>query len=337
MREQVFRTPITDLLGIRHPILSGGLMWLSDARYVAASVNAGSMGFMTAKTFPDPGAWREELVKCGEFTGGKPFGVNLYLSVRTEQNEMLDGHIDLALDAGVRIFETAGLPPAAIVTRLREAGATVIHKVATVRHAVSAARKLDIDAVTVVGAECGGHPGLDLVGSMVQGPLAAQRIEIPVLIGGGIGHGSQVAAVLGFGCAGVILGTRMLVAREIWSRQEIKERVLASGEADSRTILASMRNTYRVLDNETSRAVAELEARGETDYEAYRPYIQGTFQREAYETGDPEKGVLSMGQSAAFADAIEPVEAIIDRMIDQAIEATNRVTGLRASQKSAAE
>jgi NADH:quinone reductase (non-electrogenic) len=328
MRSPRFRTGMTDLLGIRHPILAGGLMWLADARYVAAVVNAGAMGFISARTFPDPDAFGAELQAARELTGGRPFGVNLYHSQRPAENLMLAGHARIMLDAGVRIVETSGLPPRDLLPLLREAGCTVIHKVASVRHAVSA-EKLGVDALSVVGAECGGHPGLQLIGSMVQTPLAAAAVGLPLAVGGGIGHGSQIAAALAMGADAVVLGTRMLVAEEIWAHPAFKQRIVEAGENDTRLVLASLRNTYRALDNEAARAVAELEARGETEFEAYRPWVTGLEQKAAYETGDWDRGILSVGQAAAFADRVEPAASIIARLMAEAEAAASRLTGLR--------
>jgi NAD(P)H-dependent flavin oxidoreductase YrpB (nitropropane dioxygenase family) len=324
MTPATYRTRLTDLLGIDHPILCGGLMWLADADYVAAVVNAGAMGFITARSFPEPRDFREQLRRCRALTDGRPFGVNLYLSQQPGANDLLVGHIEILLEEGVRLIETAGLPPKDLLPRLKDAGCTVIHKVASVRHALSA-QKLPVDAISVVGAECGGHPGLALVGTMVQGLLAAERLSLPLAIGGGIGHGAQLAAVLGFGADAVVMGTRMTVASEIWAHRAYKERVVAAAETDSRLILASLRNTYRVLDNETARAVAALEAEGVTDYERYRPLVAGTLTRSAYETGDAERGTLSLGQSAVFADEIKPVEAIIDQLLAEAEAARGRL------------
>lgn len=325
MRPQHFRTRITELFGVDHPIFAGGLMWLADANYVAAVVNAGGMGFITAKTFPEPGAFDAELDKAWSLTGGKPFGVNLYMSNRPEHNRDLPAQLEVALEKGVRHFETAGLPPTEFVQRIKDAGGVVFHKVATVKHALSAASKLPIDAVAVVGAECGGHPGLNMIGSIVQIPLAVRRLGIPVLVGGGIGTGSQIAAALAMGADAVLLGTRFLVASEIWSHEAIKQRVIDSDETMTATVLASMRNTFRGINNETTQAIAELEKQGVTDFEAYRPYVMGTLQKEAYTVGDPEKGILSMGQSCVFADTIEPVEVIMDRLIDEASEAAGHL------------
>ncbi|MCR9176866.1 MAG: nitronate monooxygenase [Alphaproteobacteria bacterium] len=337
MRDALFQTRITELFGIRHPILAGGLMWLADANYVAAVVNAGGMGFITAKTFPDFKDFEAELDKAQRLTGGKPFGVNLYMSVRPEQNADLPAQLEIALDKGVRHFETAGLPPAHLVERIKDAGAVVMHKVATVKHAISATGKLPLDAIAVVGSECGGHPGLNLVGSIVQAPLAVARVSIPVVIGGGIGTGGQIAGLLAMGAEGVLLGTRFLVASEIWSHDRIKQRVVDADETQTALVLASMRNTFRGIDNETTRAIAKLEASGVTDFEVYRPYVMGTAQKEAYTEGDPEKGILSMGQACVFADRIEPVDAIMDRLVDEAAAATGRLGALAASARRAAE
>lgn len=320
----LFTTRITKLLGIRHPILCGGLMWLSDARYVAACVNAGGMGFITARTFPDPGAFRAELQKCRDLTHGRPFGVNLYATPRPADNIMLKCHTEILLAEGVRILETAGLPPTDVLPLLREAGAKVIHKVSTVRHALSAAR-LGVDAVAVVGAECGGHPGLQLVGTMVQTPLAAGALTLPLSVGGGIGHGSQIAAALAMGADAVTIGTRMTVAEEIWAYPTYKQRMIEADETSSRLVLASFRNTYRVLDNRDARAVADLEAKGVNDYDVYREMVSGQRQKEAYATGDWERGLLSMGQSIAFADKVEPVAAIFARLIAEARTAAARL------------
>jgi nitronate monooxygenase len=322
-----YQTRMTELLGIRHPILCGGLMYLADATYVAAVVNAGAMGFITSKSFPDPGAYRGELQRCAELTGGKPFGVNLYYSLRPEANEVLLGHTEILLEEGVRIIETSGLPPKELLPILKAAGCTVIHKVSTVRHALSA-QKLDIDALSVVGAECGGHPGVQLVGTMVQGLVAAQKLRLPLAIGGGIGHGAQLVAALAFGADAVILGTRMTVAEEIWAHSAYKERLIEVNETDTILVLQSLRNTYRALDNKTARAVAGVEATGTTEYEHYAPLVAGALQKEAYETGDWNKGILSVGQSAAFADAVQPVAAILDQLLAEAAEAERRLAGV---------
>jgi nitronate monooxygenase len=277
----------------------------------------------------DLAAFRAELQRCAELTGGKPFGVNLYYSPRPEANEVLRGHTEILLGEGVRILETSGLPPKEVLPVLKDAGCTVIHKVSTVRHALSA-QKLGVDALSVVGAECGGHPGIQLVGTMVQGLVAAQKLRLPLAIGGGIGHGAQIVAALAFGADAVILGTRMTVAEEIWAHAAYKERLIESNETDTLLVLQTLRNTYRALDNDTARAVAGVEATGATEYEHYAPLIAGALQKQAYQTGDWNKGILSVGQSAAFADAVQPVAAILDQLLAEANEAERRLAGVAA-------
>ncbi len=182
MRPQIFRTRITELFGIPHPIVCGGLMWLADANYVAAVVNAGGMGFITSASFPDPDAFREELRKCRELTGGKPFGVNFGISPRPGYLERFARHREVACEFGVAFVETAGSPPTPILAQLKEAGIKVVHKVPAVRYAVSA-NKLDVDAVELIGAEAGGHPGVYMVGTMVQAALAPGKVTHPLVIG----------------------------------------------------------------------------------------------------------------------------------------------------------
>ncbi|MEO1191623.1 MAG: nitronate monooxygenase [Pseudomonadota bacterium] len=328
MSRQRFRTRLTELLGIDHPILAGGLMWLADARYVAAAVNAGAMGFITAKTFPDPERFREELRLAKELTGGKPFGVNLYLAVHGGDDSVLKTHSKILLEEGVRLVETAGRPPKDLLPVLREGGCTVLHKVASLRHAASA-QKLDIDGVILVGAECGGHPGLDLIGTMVQTPLAARQMTLPFAVGGGIGSGQQLAAALAMGADAVVVGTRFTVAEEIWADPAYKERVLNAGHTGSRLVLQSFRSTMRVIDNEAARQVAALEAAGVTDFEEVRPIVAGHNAKAAYETGDIERGLLSMGPAAAFAQKVEPLGSIIAQMIEEAEAGADRLEAAR--------
>jgi nitronate monooxygenase len=307
----IFDTSITRLFGIRHPILCGGLMWLADGRYVAAAVNAGGMGFITARTFPDLDVFRDELKLCADLTGGKPFGVNLFISGRPEENAILDRYIEIFVAEGVRFVETAGNLPDALMPALKAAGCTVMHKVSAVRHGLRA-QKSGVDALAIVGQECGGHPGL-------------RDFTIPFALGGGIGDGRQLLAALALGADAIVLGSRMTVASEIWAHDDYKRKVLELTEADSRLVLASFRNTYRCLDNEAARAVAALEASGERDYAKYMPITKGLNAKAAYTTGNWNQGILSMGQSAAFATEIKPVEAIFDEILSTAAAARGRL------------
>lgn len=327
MTPPLFRTRITELFGIDHPLLCGGLMWLADAAYVGAVVNAGGMGFITPRSFPSEDAYRDELKKCRDITGGTNFGVNIYVSARPEANEALGRFLDIAIEEGVRNVETAGFSPRVFLPRIKEAGMRVIHKCTTVRHADSAVRA-GVDAICLLGAEAGGHPGMDMIGGMVQGALAARALDVPFILGGGMGTGRQLVAALALGADGILLGSRMTVAEEIWADEKYKQRVAASAVSDTRIVMSIFNDNSRVLDNETARAVSALEADGITDFEAYRPLVQGINQREAYAAGDPERGTLSMGQSCAFAERIESVEAIFDDILADARIARERMNTL---------
>lgn len=232
MRAQTFKTRITELFGIRHPILCGGLYLLADARYVAAAVNAGSMGFITALSFPDePEAFRREIRKCRELTGGKPFGVSIAFSQRTGIDERLARYVAITVEEKVKFVETSGGNPASHIATLKDAGCIVMHKVPAVRYAISA-QKLGVDAICVVGAEAGGHPGTYMIGNMVQAPLAADAINLPLVIGGGMATGRHLVTSLAMGADAMLLGSRMLAAQELWSHQAHKERVIAATEND---------------------------------------------------------------------------------------------------------
>lgn len=318
-------TRLTALFGIERPILCGGLHWLATAEYVAAVVNGGAMGFITPRSYPDLAAFADAVRRCRALTGGRPFGVNLYLSSRPEENAALGGWVEVIEAERVACIETAGHSPAAILPRLKAAGCTVIHKATTLRHAEKAV-EAGADAVALIGAECGGHPGLGDVPAMVLAARAVERFGVPVVVGGGIGCGAQIAAALALGAAGVLVGSRMLVAEEVRTHPALKAHLLGLDETCSTTVLRSLRNTYRCLANDTAAEVQRLEAAGVTDYAVLGPLVGGALQREAYETGDWTRGILSLGPAAAWCDRIEPAAAILARLGDEAEAALRRAT-----------
>jgi NAD(P)H-dependent flavin oxidoreductase YrpB (nitropropane dioxygenase family) len=328
VRPQVFRTRITELFGIKHPILCGGLFLLADARYIAAVVNSGCMGFITALSFPgDPEAFRREIQKCRSLTGGKPFGVSIAFSARLGADERLAPFIAAIVEEGVKFVETSGGNPSRFLPTLKEAGCVIIHKVPAVRYALSA-QKMGVDAIAVIGAEAGGHPGTYMVGNIVQAALAADAIALPLAIGGGRGTGRHLVTALAMGADAMLVGSRMLTATEIWAHTAYKERILAATELDSRVVMKIFRDNHRVLDNDTARAVEDLESRGISDFDAYRDLVSGSVTRRSYETGEWSKGMIDLGPAAVFARDIKPVEAIIDQLIDEALEAMDRVKSM---------
>jgi NADH:quinone reductase (non-electrogenic) len=332
MRAPAFRTRITELLGIRHPILAGGLgPQVSDARYVAAVVNAGGMGFIVGAGFPEPTEFRAQLAMCRDLTEGKPFGVNLYISRQEGGVDRVKRQIDiLEKEGGVACVETAGASPQQVVPLLQQAGIKVLHKVPAVRYAASVA-KLGVDGVIVVGNDCGGHPGIYGISSMVQAAHAAQVIDLPLVIGGGIGTGSQLAAVLAMGADAIIMGTRMLVTEELWIHRAAKELVLRGDGTESVVVKKAIRDHHRVYRNTSAEAALALDDAHTTEFEPYRPHVMGALAHEAYRSGDTRKGMLDYGPAAVFADAIESAESIIDRLIDDARAASKRLRSLQTA------
>lgn len=320
-------TRITELFGIRHPILAGGLQWLADARYVAAAVNAGIMGFITAASFPDNAGLIAEIRRCRELTGGRPFGVNISMLPKSASQERVDEMMAVVAGEGVAFVETAGRSPADYVPMLHAAGVKIIHKVPAVRYALSA-QEAGVDAVALVGYECGGHPGLELVGTFVQTAIAARALSIPYCVGGGVGTGAQVVAALAMGADGVVIGTRFLVADEIWAHRAYKERVARARESDTMLVMQSIRNTSRILRNETAEAVAAIETRGEGSLQTLLPLVAGRIGREAYVTGDTARGALSMGQALAFTNDVAPLADIVATLVEEARAALGRLDGL---------
>ncbi|WP_188590225.1 NAD(P)H-dependent flavin oxidoreductase [Achromobacter denitrificans] len=317
-------TRITELLGIRWPLLLGGMMWLSDARLVAAMVRAGGMGFITARSSSTDDNFRLALRECRELTGGQPFGVNLTLSRRAAGNDAMQTRLRIALEEGVRIFETAGLPPTALLPAIRDAGAIVIHKCAHVRHAV-AAQTMGVDAVTLVGMEEGGHPGSNPLPTFLNGAYALEHLHVPLVLGGGIGHGRQIAAALALGADAVVMGSVFTPALETPAHAAYKRRVVATDAHGTRAVLGSLGDTWRILDNENARKVAALELAGARSYAEFGDLISGERTRSlAYQAGQHEEGMLSMGPAVGFARAVEPVASIVRRLQEECVQASAR-------------
>lgn len=318
---QCFRTRITDCFGIRHPILLGGMHHLGESGIVAAVVNAGAMGFITARSFLSEAALRDDLRRCRALTDGRPFGVNLTLARRPELNRAMADWIRIALDEGVRHFESAGGSPEQLVEPIQRGGGVLIHKCPSVRHALTAQR-LGVDAVALVGMEEGGHPGANQLSTFVNGAYALEKIRVPLVIGGGIGNGRQIAAALAMGADGVVMGSRFMVAAEIVAHEALKQRIVDADENCSTAILASLGDTWRVLANEAAREVQRREAAGARQHSDFGDLILSarTLQR-VYREGDVEAGVVSLGPAAGFADAIVPAAQIVETLMRDAADA----------------
>jgi nitronate monooxygenase len=207
---------------------------------------------------------------------------------------------------------------------LKAAGCIVIHKAPGIRYALSA-QQLPVDAITVVSAEGGGHPGTLMVPQIIQGPLAADALSKPLALAGGMSTGRHLISALAMGADAILMGSRMVVAEEIWAHRAYKEHVVGIDENANRVVMKTFRNHHRVLDNETSRAVEQLELQGIKDFDHYQPHVDGALARQAYESGNFNLGMIDMGPSGVFAREIKPVEAIIDEIIDEANLARQRI------------
>lgn len=308
-------------------------MWLSDARYVAALVNAGCMGFITPRSYQSVADFSDALRHCAALTHGKPFGVNLTLSDRPDANAMVPRWIDTALAHGVRHFETAGHAPAEPIRILHQSQAIVIHKASTIRHAL-AAERAGADAIALVGMEEGGHPGANELPTMLMGALALGQFSVPVVLGGGIGRGRQLVAVLAQGLDGVLIGSRFLVCEEINTHPRYKEHLLTCDEHSTVRLLQSLGTTWRVLHNHTARQVEAIERAGAKDHAAFGDLIRGTTTRDrCYAEGDWQHGMASLGPSIAFANRVEPLKAIVEEMVAEAVGAISTLHSMESTEQ----
>ncbi|ANI18618.1 nitronate monooxygenase [Pseudomonas citronellolis] len=312
------KTRITELLGIRYPIIQGGMMWVGRAELAAAVSNAGGLGIVTALTQPTPAALGDELARCRELTD-KPFGVNLTL-LPSINPPPYDEYLDAIIASGVKVLETAGNNPGEIIARAKAAGLTVIHKCVAVRHALKA-QSLGVDAVSIDGFECAGHPGEEDIPGLVLIPAAVRRLSIPVVASGGIADGRGLAAALALGAEGVNMGTRFCATREAPIHDAIKQALVNADERDTRLIFRSLRNTARVLRNAISEEVVGLERRdGGVAFEELRPLVAGVRGRAALESGAVDDGIITAGQCVGLIDDIPSCAELLERMVGEARE-----------------
>lgn len=324
-RPKMFDTPVTRTYGTRLPVVAGGLQWLANADYVSAAGKAGILSFITAASFPETGDLRAEIRRCRDMCEGAPFGVNVSMIPKLVPGEKTEDIFRLIADEGVRFVETSGRSPEAFMPILKDAGIVTLHKVPSLRYAVKA-EQVGVDMVSIVGAECGGHPGLDMVGSMVNAGLAGERLTIPWLVGGGFGHGKQVTAALAMGASGVVMGTRFLVAEELQAHPGYKQALIDASELDTALTMQSVRNTVRSLRNETTAIVSQLERDNpDIGIGGLMEHVAGKIGRQAYETGDVSRGILSAGHALGFVDRVEPFAAIVDRLEAEALGALSHL------------
>jgi NAD(P)H-dependent flavin oxidoreductase YrpB (nitropropane dioxygenase family) len=313
------KTRLTELLGIETPIICGGMMRVGTAELAAAASNAGALGVMTALTLPTPELLRAEIEKCRALTD-KPFGVNLTVGVvATAVN--YDDYLDVILDSGVKIVETAGRSPEPFMERFKAHGVKVIHKCVAVRHALKAER-IGVDVVSIDGFECAGHPGEQDVGGLVLFPAATQALKIPVVASGGIADGRGLVAALALGCEGINMGSRFMVTQEAPIHQGIKQKIVEMDENQTRLIFRSYKNTARVYRNSIADEVAEIEAAG-GDFAQVHHLVSGANQEKAWSTGDIEAGMVTVGMCGGLINDIPSCEQLVKNIIADAEQIIN--------------
>jgi nitronate monooxygenase len=310
------RTRITELFGIEHPIIQGGMHFVGLAELASAVSNAGGLGIITGLTQRTPELLAKEIARCREMTD-KPFGVNLtFLPVM--QAPDYPGYIKAIIEGGVKIVETAGNNPQKWLPVLKENGAKVIHKCTSVRHSLKA-EAIGCDAVSVDGFECGGHPGEDDVPNMILLPRAAEELKIPFVASGGMADARSLVASLAMGAEGMNMGTRFIATKEAPVHENVKKAIVAASELDTRLVMRPLRNTERVLTNAAVERllVKEKELGASIKFEDIIAEVGGVYPRIMQE-GDMDAGAWSCGMVAGLIHDIPTCKELIDRIMNDA-------------------
>ncbi len=307
------KTRITEMLGIRYPIVQGGMQWVGRAEMASAVSNAGGLGLLTALTQPSPEALAAEIARCREMTD-QPFGVNITMLPSANPPPYAE-YVDVVTSSGLKVVETAGNVPQEHFDRFRAAGVKIIHKCTAVRHALSAQRR-GVDAVSIDGFEAAGHPGEDDVPGLVLIPIAVKALDVPVIASGGIADGRGMAAAIALGAEGVNMGTRFCATVEAPIHDGIKQALASATERDTLLIFRTLRNTGRVLKNAVSEEVLALERRpGGATYDDLRELVAGARGRAGLESGDPNAGLVWASQVVGLIDDIPTCAELLERMV----------------------
>merc|ERR1712166_964185 len=305
--KMVLKTRVTEMLGIQHPIIQGGMHYVGYAELASAVSNAGGLGMITALTQPSADALRQEIRRCkAMLKPGMQVGVNLTLLPALAPPDY-PAYMKAVVEEGIKIVETAGASPEEMIKALKAEGIIIIHKCVAVRHALSAI-KYGADIISMDGFECGGHPGNDDVGNMVLLPKAARKLNVPFLASGGIADGKQLAGALAMGCDGINMDT---------------------DERGTMLVMKSVNNTERVFRNPTSQEVADIEEEFPGDFDKFGHLVKGMKYKESFqETGDTQDSVWSCGQSIGLIDSVPTCQELIETIVDEAEDIiTTRLAG----------
>ncbi len=310
------KTRITELFGIEHPIIQGGMHYVGFAELAAAVSDAGGLGIITALTQPSPADLADEIAKAKDMTD-KPLGVNLtFLPVMKAPD--YPGYVKAIIEGGIKIVETAGRNPVQVMPHLKDADIKVIHKCTSVRHSLKA-QEIGCDAVSVDGFECGGHPGEDDIPNMILLPRAADELEIPFVASGGMADARSLVASLAMGADGMNMGTRFIATKEAPVHDKVKQAILAASELDTRLVMRPLRNTERVLNNAAVERLLEKEAAlgDKLTIEDILDEVAGVYPKVMTE-GDMDAGAWSCGMVAGLINDIPTCKELIDRIMAEA-------------------
>lgn len=316
------KTRITELFGIEHPIVQGGMHFVGFAELAAAVSNAGGLGLITGLTQRTPDDLAREIARCREMTD-KPFGVNLTFLPSVNPPDY-PGYVQAIIESGVKAVETAGNNPVKWLPALKAAGIKVIHKCTSVRHALKA-EAIGCDAISVDGFECGGHPGEDDVPNFILLPRAAAELKIPFVASGGMANGASLVAALALGADGINMGTRFIATKEAPVHQNVKQAIVEATELDTRLIMRPLRNTERVLLNAGVERLLEKEVAlgSNIKFEDIVPEVAGVYPKVMLE-GDMDAGAWSCGMVAGLINDIPSCQELITSIMDEAGEIIRR-------------
>ena len=314
----MIKTKITEMFGIQHPIIQGGMHYVGFAEMASAVANAGGLGIITGLTQKTPEDLAKEIAKCHDMTD-KPFGVNLTFLPGFQEPDY-PGYIQAIVEGGIKIVETAGRSPEAYMPDLKGAGIKVIHKCTSVRHSLKA-EKIGCDAVSVDGFECGGHPGEDDIPNMILLPRAAEELSIPFVASGGMGNGQQLAAALSMGADGINMGTRFIATKEAPVHQNVKDALVAASELDTELIMRPLRNTERVLSNAAVSSILEKEKELGDNIQItdILDEVAGVYPKIMQE-GTMEAGAWSCGMVAGLIHDVPTCSELVERIVSDAEE-----------------
>lgn len=304
-------TRFTEAFGVEHPIVQGGMQWVGRAELVAAVANSGALGMITALTQPTPEDLAREIARTRELTD-RPFGVNLTILPAITPPPYAE-YRQAIIEGDVQIVETAGNLPVEHVEALQPAGVKIIHKCTSVRHALKA-QSIGVDAVSIDGFECAGHPGEDDVSGLILIPRAADELTIPFIASGGFGDARGLVAALALGADGINMGSRFMATAEAPIHDDVKQAIVGASELDTELIFRPLRNTARVASNAVSREVVAQLSEGAA-FEDVRHLVAGRRGKGVYDTGDLDAGIWSVGQVQGLINDIPTVAELVERIV----------------------